>query len=406
MGHDVGESQFDQALQDAISPEDDISFLFCGSGDARHFFATLFKCHVEQMMKRDQKLYAGLHLTLMDLKAAALARTLIILYLLCHNKSIVQEPDKLSAEESKKVDDLLETVAFIFAGVILPPKVHEILQEAIAALVARLERKDRAVFPWLAIETSSRSHILRHLKHWQQPLGIDSHYAVRRIIATAKVSIQATRFAQLMSPGEHNTDLLPGCENDERVFQEFTMITPTQGFLERHEPDLKRLVDVFLGDSKQDKVVKDEMNAYLDENWKTNVTLIDLEWQAKKDLLDHSAFGKDVSGLDFEAANSVMECLLFEWPKVPKGYEHLEEKKCMVERMSDFFRMISASITINAIRLRGHFNIEMVVGEMADFMEQLRYGCLEYRNEKPLGGGNDPSKFPKQFDRIHMSNIP
>lgn len=48
--------------------------------------------------------------------------------------------------------------------------------------------------------------------------------------------------------------------------------------------------------------------------------------------------------------------------------------------------------------------VEVLVGEMTDVMERMRWNCLEERS-KPAGG-IDPSNFPRTYDRIHMSNIP
>jgi hypothetical protein len=49
--------------------------------------------------------------------------------------------------------------------------------------------------------------------------------------------------------------------------------------------------------------------------------------------------------------------------------------------------------------------IEAMVGEITDIMERLRWDCLESRSPAP-GAKIDPAKFPRKYDRIHMSNIP
>lgn len=64
-------------------------------------------------------------------------------------------------------------------------------------------------------------------------------------------------------------------------------------------------------------------------------------------------------------------------------------------------------ITVSIITLGEKLTIEALVGEMTDVMERIRYDALDHRSLAPRNKkDSDPRKFPKTFDRIHMSNIP
>lgn len=47
--------------------------------------------------------------------------------------------------------------------------------------------------------------------------------------------------------------------------------------------------------------------------------------------------------------------------------------------------------------------LEIIIGEVADVMERMRYDLLEDR--EPTSAGN-ATRYPKTYDYIHLSNIP
>jgi len=72
----------------------------------------------------------------------------------------------------------------------------------------------------------------------------------------------------------------------------------------------------------------------------------------------------------------------------------------VLENVRGFLKLVSFSLD----QLNGRLMIETLAGEMTDIIEWLRWDCLDVRSE--LVVGVDPSKFPRVYDRIHMSNIP
>ncbi|KAF6832658.1 tetratricopeptide [Colletotrichum plurivorum] len=55
MGHDQADTLYDPKAQGNLGSNSAISFLFCGSGDARHLFATLSTMGFAELMARRQK---------------------------------------------------------------------------------------------------------------------------------------------------------------------------------------------------------------------------------------------------------------------------------------------------------------------------------------------------------------
>ncbi|KAI8243305.1 Hsp70-Hsp90 organizing protein 1 [Colletotrichum sp. SAR 10_96] len=83
VGHDFAEPllQLDEPLWELLGPKDTLSFLLCGSGDARHLFvsiATLFFQDMMSQRKGKNKAFAQAYFTIIDINAAALARTVIM----------------------------------------------------------------------------------------------------------------------------------------------------------------------------------------------------------------------------------------------------------------------------------------------------------------------------------------
>ncbi|KAK4209000.1 hypothetical protein QBC37DRAFT_378517 [Rhypophila decipiens] len=86
-----------------------------------------------------------------------------------------------------------------------------------------------------------------------------------------------------------------------------------------------------------------------------------------------------------------------------------------ISRLAGFFAE-SAEAAIELVE-SASMVIEVICGKVAEVMERLQYDCYEGRavgtasatagsDDKPQIQGPDPSKFPKTFDRIHLSNIP
>ncbi|KJZ68139.1 hypothetical protein HIM_12472 [Hirsutella minnesotensis 3608] len=76
-----------------------------------------------------------------------------------------------------------------------------------------------------------------------------------------------------------------------------------------------------------------------------------------------------------------------------------------IEQLADVFRAFSISTL--TLSLQKRLVVELIIGEMADIMERIRYDLLDYRLSPSNDSGMlDPTAFPQTFDYVHMSNIP
>lgn len=111
-----------QAL--SSSPRTKISFLFGGIGDARNLFQTVIKI-AEQDRKTKEQERKHYHFTIVDLKAPAIARNLVLLMLL---DGLAQLADAAEMRSSK----LLLCVFYTQLSTIMPQSVYNTLQETLA----------------------------------------------------------------------------------------------------------------------------------------------------------------------------------------------------------------------------------------------------------------------------------
>ncbi|KUI64181.1 hypothetical protein VM1G_10953 [Cytospora mali] len=154
------------------------------------------------------------------------------------------------------------------------------------------------------------------------------------------------------------------------------------------------------GGSAQLKGLED----YLDVTWKVNITLLDADQEATRDadLVNISRYhesgcqAENFTGLGYPAN-------LADFDPVEMTDKFISDTGSVIEKTAVFFQ----GVTLGLVMLNEKLSIEAVVGEVADVMERIRYDSLDHRSLPPKGEkGIDPRKFPKTFDRIHMSNVP
>jgi hypothetical protein len=186
------------------------------------------------------------------------------------------------------------------------------------------------------------------------------------------------------------SEVLEGCEDDRKSIKELGVVLPSEGFATRHVT-LMRQYKAGSGEAKK------QLAEHIDTHWVTNWTLIDFDFVEGHIQRDDVFYDRPaaISRPDEDKVPSIetdpveiAEMLL----PVTKGG--------VLQRVGDFFGLVALSV----LRLSPRLEIEALVGEMTDTMDRLRWNCLDARSQ-PLGG-IDPSKFPRTYDRIHMSNIP
>lgn len=367
-----------------------LSFLFCGIGDARHLYTSC----LQFINVDDRKTFSAIHFTLVDLKPAALARTLIILKLLSEAATLKLDPRDSSTQDASW------TIAYLHVTHILPPFVYEKLQQTISCLIRELERGQPKGLRWVFVPDATRLEVLVHLRHWAHPLP--DLYRPENMRKLVQYNVQSIEKDRMMSGrGDHDGAPLPDCELDDEIFRKFTVIPPPKDFISRHEPKVGQLLE----DHKAKKTSSTRaLGRYINQTWKTNPTILDMQWEAKKDRHDayeppeewrkiNATEGNPLSTVRHIFGNMAPE-------RLPDG------KKGVIELVAMYFKVVGASMRF--LIDDSHLRIEMIAGEMTEIMERIRYGCLDHRVpvKRPSLSVLDPSKFPQKFDRIHLSNVP
>jgi hypothetical protein len=126
---------------------------------------------------------------------------------------------------------------------------------------------------------------------------------------------------------------------------------------------------------------------YFDSVWQPNVTMVDLDWERKRGdgPAPHMGFTPD----------DVVRDLFVNIPA-----HLLKRGPGLLDHLRGFFWLISPPLAMMQPRLV----VEIVIGEMVDTFERLRYGLL--RQDWKAVQKLDPAKFPRVYDSIDMSNIP
>ncbi|KAH8897458.1 tetratricopeptide [Thozetella sp. PMI_491] len=370
VGHDPATSLFDGEMAKTVRAKDDVSFLFCGSGDARNVLATISDIGLREFM-RGKGVCNKIHITLVDHKPAMIARTLLVLDLLF--RYVI-----LKATKNPRCEDALIVLAYIFSCQFIPPFAAEKLQEHIEHLIESVEEGSFMV-PFLHLATESRPHVARVLRQWQQPLG--DAYSVANIRVNAQPQIEKRLASQEEFFGSQDSS--PTNEIDRRSFKELMVLLPPDEFTKHREP---ALVDFVAAYKRAGPGQHTQLQEYIDAEWKPNATLFDADFEAGRSVITYSqvAFSpltvlKDLGGEESDGASSAIEIIGQSFS--PAGLAMLNLSERLV--------------------------IEAIASEMSDAMDRIRLGNLEDRRTAPSDPkAPDPTTFPDQYDRIHMSNIP
>ncbi|KAI1099740.1 hypothetical protein F4804DRAFT_73173 [Jackrogersella minutella] len=367
VGDDDAESLYTTEIEKLAGKDPVLSFMFCGIGDARHLFQTL-----SQYCSR-KKGIQKLHITMLDIKPVVIARDLIFFYML---------HEAVTSEESK--DMVLLSLSYLFCAQIIPPFAWEKLQETINTLVDKLEKKQQPLsFAYLSISHMHR--VLRALKSWQK--GPAAEYETSRIRGILPKEIADMIPLGLLGDGHH----YPKCELDHLDFKDFSVMFPPKAVLSRVEPELFSLMEDYRVEMRG---AEKSVGNYLDRHWKVNPTLIDADWQARRPPWEEPNFGTDPS--------QIVEALTDQSFKlnVPKKSDY-----CILKHAADYFERVGQSI----LSLQGRLTIEMMVDDMANVLERIRYGFIDRPKQRQNEGdrvSSSTTDWPQKYHIIHLSNIP
>lgn len=394
MGHDDIEDMFTKKEVKAIAArQDNIATMFCGSGDARHVFSTIVQLGQGRDMGIDKRV-KKLHFTLIDIKPAALAKFLIIFDMIVRFSYM-----KIMKVENHR--DALVVISYLYTCQIIPPfvmeKVYQHIDSIVDVLDPDVETEEHQVYEFIHIPPDTRRAIVKILKQWRQPVG--SQYSVARIRPHIRNEVKVKR-AQKEAAFSRSRD--EGSEKDRKDFDSVGCLFADKNFIQRREPELAPLHKAY---QSAEPHAHQELEEYLDAKWSVNVTLLDSDHEATRheDLAkmeDYYASG--CKPWTVQSDNSFAHLAEFDPVHTLQSFMP-RSKDSVLESMGVYFDLV----TVSLLGCYEGLGIELILGEMTDIMERMRFDALEHRLHAPESDKDlDPRIFPKTYDFIHLSNIP
>lgn len=369
MGHDDADTLLPNALLSTTSKE--IACLCCGIGDARNLLATIFYLGISRSRK-------AFHFTIVDLKPAVFARDLLIFRLLF---------DAQAESEARKTETTV-TLSYLFGAQIMPKWVFNRLQVCISAVIADLKKTSQNPMGIFYIPEPTRERIMYVLLQWQQPP--QPWYAARALRRAARDQHMARELSQRGRFDDMEAPRAPpGCDqrsHDVMVYREIYAVLPPVHLLKNHEPQFLKKFEAYTKSrtSKDRKAVED----YLDTVWQPNVTLVDLDFETKRE----DGHDPSVEFTPHEVVSTLFGAIPPEIAGCSPG---------VINHFCGFFSLVGGMLNQMS---KSQLVVEVILDEMTSTLERLRYGILR-KDQKPIKK-LDPQKFPDRYDSIDLSNIP
>ncbi|KAK5131715.1 hypothetical protein LTR08_000603 [Meristemomyces frigidus] len=390
FGHDTPESLYGVNDEVLRTERKKISFLFGGIGDARNLHRTM-----------DGKCF---HFTVVDHKPAAIARDILVLLML----------DEISKNASVHALEDNQMIAIIclyytYLAPIMPDWVYHMLQTYIAKAMSALESP--AEFPtFLDVPQLYRAGVSSILREWQSE--VQEEYPTKRVRLEAIRQRLRDRTQRTLRTGKLGLEAPKDCEKQEAFYRATGVLFMEFGGKPMHGTQLNAAYSEF--DEKSPDTFNAELLEGLDTAWRTNVTLVDLEWQRNREGWDGSP-ETAASHMDINVLHNPFEFAM----KLAEERTGMSEGEGMFHRMLNWFHSVARAMK----QLQGRYKIEVCVGDVNSVLEQVRYGVVGHRsdqqNAKTTGVGGQPalaapsdlhteelSEYPLAYDRIHLSNIP
>ncbi|KAJ0329692.1 hypothetical protein COL922a_012788 [Colletotrichum nupharicola] len=347
VGHDFAEPllQLDEPLWELLGPKDTLSFLLCGSGDARHLFisiATLFFQDMMNQRKGKNKAFTQAYFTIIDIKAAALARTLIMFDMGFRYAA-------MKTQKMPRIEEALTVMSYMFSSAFMPSFAAEKVLEHIRTVIDELEEQGDGVgsdfMGMFYLPRETRIQVVRKLKQWAEPLG--EKYATKRLRPLMMENLEIEKFRRSMML---NVDAakVPYENRSDQEFNELGVVFGNQVFIKRREPELLPLLDAFRSGQQGSKA---ELLEHIDTHWVTNPTVLDMDYQPRREQ-------------EIRASQGLSE--------VPPGFDWNP-----AEMIKSLRSILSTEKEEDVLKIRPN-DVEAI----------------------------DPTQFPREYDRIHISNIP
>ncbi|KAJ6507320.1 hypothetical protein C8R47DRAFT_1100924 [Mycena vitilis] len=403
-----------------------ISFFLGGVGDARHVYSTLVGLHrAHKKMDRKRQAAFRVHITLLDIHPAALARDLCMLLLL---NQLMDTP----LENSETRTELLATLFYTFAGVVMPGYCFSRLEGVMEDLRIFIKGDGTKLPSWIHVDSAATAKIITILDYWAT---VPKRYTVERALAEHTVSspasvlelvkspdissefragaeerIQGSRqevmetIKQMSSAQLRATGLAPPPRNapaeekrksaaqrefiinsmleiqlnndgnmmlERFLYQEIKAFVPPPVLWSRHIG-----IEHLKGRASPEKFSK--IQKHINKTWKPNTTLFVPNFPPHLELNPFEAPGCiDMFNHRFGINSTTAD----DQPDAPS-----------FSNFVDLFDKVSEALT----SLKSQVKLEVLCGELTQELSKMRLG----------GDHTRPADFPRSYQRGHLSNVP
>lgn len=209
------------------------ALLFGGIGDARHLLTTFMVIAMEASMEpgTEGKMF---HFIIVDIKAAAIARDLIVLEML-NDMTLPKASGRMLA---------LVGLYYTYLASTMPPTIFEYLQRKIVSVIHALE--GRRLFPKrLEVPQMYHADVLQALERWRSP-EVANALSVQAIEVLIEKFHNQDRMRQLMN-SITDTPAPGGCEYEDRIYRatNVLMLRPNVGCSKYFAPEVWQALDAF-----------------------------------------------------------------------------------------------------------------------------------------------------------------
>ncbi|TFK18604.1 hypothetical protein FA15DRAFT_760548 [Coprinopsis marcescibilis] len=372
----------------------DAAFLFGGSGDARHAFGTMI--HFLDLWKKlarvtwSRKTLPKLHMTLVDIHPAALARAMMI-FALMRKGAQAANTAKLEIES---------TIFYTFSCILMPGYCIPIINKTSREIIEELQGKAPTLLTksW-QVDEASRERVIPIFKYWSEPLSKTTEKMLQyngpssfafgmappRKMSLARNEKFQEMLAHLSSQGllrVENDPRFPtynNCRAEEKLYDDFRVLLPPKPLIGRY-PILTKYART------EGREGRSELMQEVKREWKPNPTLFDNR------TTESEAFSAEgypvISGSD--PFQTVCDCLMFTVPFADGRDFSLDQTSFSV--MQQFFASARTAMEVFGDDLV----VEFLCRDMCSGVSQLVEGDL---GPRPLGA-------PKKYLRMWLSNTP
>ncbi|KAJ7891947.1 hypothetical protein B0H13DRAFT_2529459 [Mycena leptocephala] len=328
-----------------------LAFLLGGVGDARHVFGTLVGIHeTSRRINTKQQDALKVHVTLLDIKEHALARDLVVVFLLSKIMTCNDTVEKL---------ELQATVFYLYTALVMPQYCHRRFCDAAEEIQSKLVETGNKLRPWISLDSRCVPAIQAALRLWTSlPSRSTAHYLSQHVYSPSTDENRSFNLA-----------------NESKWYSEIKAFLPPVELWDRH-PEFSAFRQPTAQASKPNMK---KAATHVKTSWVVNPTLFDDPGERRLGTMDGDTFGIIRQLATFHRRHKVIPFrLLADSPAF--GY------------VAGFFDSVIAALE----SLHGKVTLEFIHGDLQSELLRMRtYPALR-----------ENLNLPVKFSKIWLSNVP